>query len=53
MTIDDRDLGVALLCDVCDNEILLPDDLADAGCCTACGIAYLFDRRDERERVSA
>ncbi len=49
----DHDLAVLLLCDVCENEILLPDDLEDTGCCTACGVAYLFDRRDERERLSA
>ena len=53
MNLIDSDLGVFLLCDVCEGEIMLPDDLADTGCCAACGLAYLFDLSETRESVSA
>lgn len=53
MNLIDSHLGVLLLCDVCEGEILLPDDLGDTGCCAACGIAYAFDPRDVREALSA
>jgi len=53
MNLIDSDLGVFLLCEVCEGEIILTDDLADTGCCAACGIAYLFDLSEPRASVSA
>ena len=53
MNVSDSNLGVFLLCDVCEGEIMLPEDFGDTGCCTACGIAYIFDRLELRESVSA
>ena len=43
MNLLDEDLGCVLLCDVCESEITLVDDVSNTGCCAACGIAYVFD----------
>lgn len=53
MNVTASDLGCVLLCDVCEGEILLLDDVSDTGCCTACGIAYEFDSADQITSVSA
>jgi hypothetical protein len=37
-------IGLALVCETCDGEIDLPDDLeAGTGMCRQCGIAFLVD----------
>ena len=53
MNVFDTDFGSLLLCDVCEGEIMLPDDLSDTGCCAACGVAYVFDRLDECRSATA
>lgn len=53
MNATDSDLGCVLLCDVCEGEIMLLDDLTDTGCCAACGLAYVFDSADQTTPVSA
>lgn len=46
------ELGSVLLCEVCEGEILTHDEIAGGtGCCTACGIAYLFDDTVELEQA--
>jgi len=47
------DFGCLLLCDVCESEITLPDDLTDTGCCAACGVTYVFDLLDQRPSATA
>lgn len=49
-------IGLALVCETCDGEIDLPDDLdAGTGICRQCGIAFLVDAPYEtgQERHSA
>lgn len=39
-----RYLGIMLLCDTCDGEVDLPEDLEDGtAMCRHCGIAFLID----------
>lgn len=53
MNLIDSDLGCHLMCDVCEGEIMILDDLTDTGCCAACGLAYVFDNADQIASVSA
>jgi hypothetical protein len=39
-----RHIGLALICETCDGEIDLPEDLESGnGICRQCGIAFLVD----------
>ena len=51
-----RSLGLMLLCEVCEAEIDLPDNLVEGtGICRHCGIAFILDApyAADRERRGA
>lgn len=36
-------LGMAVMCEACESEIDLVEDVADRGICRHCGVAFLLD----------
>lgn len=48
-----RHIGLLLVCEACDGEISLPDDLEEGtGLCHQCGIAFLIDAPYASQRTS-
>ena len=46
-------IGLAMVCETCEGEIDLPEDLeSGTGICRQCGIAFLVDAPYETERGS-
>jgi hypothetical protein len=46
-------IGLAMVCETCDGDVDLPEDLAaGTGICRQCGIAFLVDAPYEARRTS-
>lgn len=52
MSVSYIEIAPLLLCDVCEGEIMTPDELAaTTGCCRSCGLAYDFAVEELDEAV--